>query len=115
MQLARSGYGEPVGLTLHTTRQDGHALVAARGSIDLHSSEEFGARLTELVEAGEQHIVVDLTAVDFCDSSGLNAMVRAYKRARQEGASFTVTGAYGRVDTVLRTTGLDRFLLAGET
>lgn len=104
-----------MGLSLHTTHQDGRALVSARGSIDLHSSEEFGDRLSELVEAGEQTIVVDLTAVDFCDSSGLNALVRAYKRARQAGATFTVTGAYGRVDTVLRTTGLDRFLFAGDT
>jgi anti-sigma B factor antagonist len=104
-----------VGLALHTTRQDGRALVAARGSIDLHSSEELRERLSELVDQGERDIVVDLTAVDFCDSSGLNVLVRAYKHARQEGSSFTVTGAYGRVDNVLRTTGLDRFLLARET
>jgi anti-sigma B factor antagonist len=104
-----------VGLALHTTREDGRAIVSARGSIDLHSSDELRDRLAELVDTGEREIVVDLTAVDFCDSSGLNVLVRAYKHARQEGASFTVTGAYGRVDNVLRTTGLDRFLLARET
>lgn len=89
-------------------------MVSVRGSIDLHSSDDFSARLADLVDAGAREIVVDLTAVDFCDSSGLNALVRAYKRARQEGATFTVTGAYGRVDTVLRTTGLDRFLFAAD-
>jgi len=97
---------------LQTTRHDGRATIAARGSIDLHSSEELRARLTELVDAGEREVVVDLTAVDFCDSSGLNVLVRAYKHARAQNATLVVTGAYGRVENVLRTTGLDRFLMA---
>ncbi|REF00072.1 STAS domain-containing protein [Thermomonospora umbrina] len=100
-----------MGLALHTTRQDDRVTVAARGSIDLHSSDELRGRLESLVEAGHQEIIVDLTAVDFCDSSGLNVLVRAYKHARAKNASFSVTGAYGRVENVLRTTGLDRFLI----
>ncbi|MGI8336795.1 STAS domain-containing protein [Actinomadura scrupuli] len=100
-----------MGLALHTTQQDGRATVSVRGSIDLHSSDELRECLTGLVDAGERDVVVDLTAVDFCDSSGLNTLVRAYKHARALGATLTVTGAYGRVDTVLRTTGLDRFLI----
>ncbi|RFU37596.1 anti-sigma factor antagonist [Actinomadura logoneensis] len=100
-----------MGLALHTTRDDDRATISARGSIDLHSSDELRARLTELLDAGERAVVVDLAAVDFCDSSGLNVLVRAYKHARAQNASLTVTGAYGRVENVLRTTGLDRFLL----
>lgn len=96
---------------MHTTREDTRATVSARGSIDLHSSDELRDRLTELVDMGMQEIVVDLTAVDFCDSSGLNVLVRAYKHARTHDATLTVTGAYGRVENVLRTTGLDRFLV----
>jgi anti-sigma B factor antagonist len=102
---------EPVGLALHTTQEDGRALVTARGSIDLHSSESLRDCLTALIDGGEQEVVVDLTSVDFCDSSGLNVLVRAYKHARARGSAVTVTGAYGRVENVLRTTGLDRFLL----
>lgn len=100
-----------VGLALQTTRQDGRALVAARGSIDLHSSEGLRACLAGLVDDGEKEITVDLTEVDFCDSSGLNVLVRAYKHARAKDAVLIVTGAYGRVENVLRTTGLDRFLI----
>jgi anti-sigma B factor antagonist len=88
-------------------------VIAARGSIDLHSSDDLRERLISLVDGGEAHIIVDLTAVDFCDSSGLNVLVRGYKHARANNATFTVTGAYGRVENVLRTTGLDRFLIEG--
>jgi anti-sigma B factor antagonist len=100
-----------MGLALHTTRRDDRVTVSARGSIDLHSSDELRERLEALVEEGHREIVVDLTAVDFCDSSGLNVLVRAYKQARAHGHVFSVTGAYGRVENVLRTTGLDRFLI----
>jgi anti-sigma B factor antagonist len=100
-----------VGLALQTSRQEGRALVAARGSIDLHSSEGLRECLAQLIDDGQTEVVVDLTAVDFCDSSGLNVLVRAYKHARARNAALIVTGAYGRVENVLRTTGLDRFLI----
>lgn len=85
--------------------------ISARGSIDLHSSDELRQRLAELVDAGEREVVVDLAAVDFCDSSGLNVLVRAYKHARTRDGDLSVVGAHGRVENVLKTTGLDRFLL----
>ncbi|MDX6744764.1 STAS domain-containing protein [Actinocorallia sp. A-T 12471] len=100
-----------MGLALQTTRTDDRAVVTARGSIDLHSSESLRGCLVELVDSGHTEITLDLTAVDFCDSSGLNVLVRAYKHARAVNAVLTVTGAYGRVENVLRTTGLDRFLI----
>lgn len=90
-------------------------LIIARGSIDLHSSDELRERLTKLVDGGEHDLVVDLAAVDFCDSSGLNVLVRAYKHARAGGGDLSVVGAHGRVENVLRTTGLDRFLLRDVT
>lgn len=83
----------------------------ARGSIDLHSSESLQSHLIGLLDGGERQIVVDLSSVDFCDSSGLNVLVRAYKHARVADAALVVTGAQGRVQNVLRTTGLDKYLI----
>lgn len=103
-----------MGLELRTAHQDGRTTISAQGSIDLHSSDDLEERLIELADAGENEIVLDLTAVDFCDSSGLNVLVRAYKAAKRQGGTFRVTGAYGRVENVLRATGLDRFLIVEE-
>lgn len=104
-----------MGLALQTTRHDKQVTVTARGSIDLHSSDELRDCLGGLLESGERRIVVDLTWVDFCDSSGLNVLVRAYKHARARDVTVTVAGARGRVENVLRTTGLDRFLMGDST
>ena len=103
-----------MGLSWATARDGGRTTISARGSIDLHSSDGLGDHLTELIDGGERCLIIDLTQVDFCDSSGLNVLIRAYKHAARQAGTFTVTGAYGRVDTVLRTTGLDRFLLQGD-
>ncbi|WP_106403710.1 STAS domain-containing protein [Actinocorallia populi] len=98
-------------LALDTRRDEDRTLVTARGSIDLHSSESLQTHLIGLLDEGDRQIVVDLAAVDFCDSSGLNVLVRAYKHARVTDAALVVTGAQGRVENVLRTTGLDKYLI----
>ncbi|GAA0950357.1 STAS domain-containing protein [Actinocorallia libanotica] len=98
-------------LALDTRRDEDRTLVTARGSIDLHSSESLQSHLIGLLDEGDRQIVVDLAAVDFCDSSGLNVLVRAYKHARVTDAALVVTGAQGRVENVLRTTGLDKYLI----
>ena len=98
-------------LALDTRRDEDRTLVTARGSIDLHSSESLQSHLIGLLDEGDRQIVVDLAAVDFCDSSGLNVLVRAYKHARVTDAALVVTGAQGRVENVLRTTGLDKSLI----
>ncbi|GAA2737585.1 STAS domain-containing protein [Actinocorallia aurantiaca] len=98
-------------LALDTRKDEDRTLVTARGSIDLHSSESLQSHLIGLLDEGDRQIVVDLAAVDFCDSSGLNVLVRAYKHARVTNAALVVTGAQGRVQNVLRTTGLDKYLI----
>lgn len=98
-------------LALDTRRDEDRTLVTARGSIDLHSSESLQNHLIGLLDEGDRQIVIDLTAVDFCDSSGLNVLVRAYKHARVTNSALVVTGAQGRVENVLRTTGLDKYLI----
>jgi len=100
-----------VRLALDTRKDEDRTLVTARGSIDLHSSESLQSHLIGLLDEGDRQIVVDLAAVDFCDSSGLNVLVRAYKHARVTNAALVVTGAQGRVQNVLRTTGLDKYLI----
>ncbi|MEO3787919.1 STAS domain-containing protein [Actinocorallia sp. B10E7] len=98
-------------LALDTRKDEDRTLVTARGSIDLHSSASLQSHLIGLLDEGDRQIVVDLAAVDFCDSSGLNVLVRAYKHARVTNAALVVTGAQGRVQNVLRTTGLDKYLI----
>jgi anti-sigma B factor antagonist len=77
--------------------------VTARGEIDLTSAEAFGQALADAVAAGPRELRIDLSAVTFMDSSGLNELVRANRGDLQ----LVVVGASDAVTRVIRLVGLD--------
>jgi len=62
------------------------------------------------VGLGEPCLVVDLSEVDFMDSTGLYALVVAYRQAREVGSSLCVARAQPAVRRVLEITKLDVLL-----
>jgi anti-sigma B factor antagonist len=87
---------------------DGRALVAIRGSVDLTTAPELRNRLSELIDDGNTCIIVDLTGTDFLDSTGLGALVSAHKRLRMKGGEIRIVCADGQVRKVFEITSLDR-------
>ena len=53
-------------------------------------------------------IVVDMAANTFCDYSGVNVLVRAYKRARAGGGEIRLVMGGAVAHRVFKVTGLDR-------
>jgi len=47
--------------------------------VDLEVAGEFRTALVKLIEAGHRHLIVDMSDVNFVDSSGLGALVSALK------------------------------------
>ena len=59
---------------------EGAAVVRPVGDrVDLEVAGEFRAALLQLIEVGHRRLVVDMTDVQFIDSSGLGALVSALK------------------------------------
>lgn len=84
----------------------GAATLVLSGELDLASTDSFEQRVDELLAAGTDHLVVDLSALTFCDSVGLNGLVRAKNRCEQQGGSLRVAGTHGQVAHVLGISGL---------
>jgi anti-sigma B factor antagonist len=61
-------------------RKNGSAVVRLVGEIDLYNAEEVAGALAEL--AGEHHgrVVVDLSEVEFVDSTALGTLIEARKQ-----------------------------------
>ncbi|MFI0487723.1 STAS domain-containing protein, partial [Actinomadura sp. 9N215] len=55
-------------------------------------------------------VIIDLTRVRFCDASGITALVKASKHAENMHLVLELAGATGRVDRILRLTGIDDVL-----
>ncbi len=55
-------------------------IVSVAGELDASGAPELRARFEELIGQGETQYVIDLTALDFIDSSGISALVNLFKR-----------------------------------
>ena len=82
------------------------AIVRLAGELDLATAPELTDVLHGL-EPGCKRIILDLTGLDFIDSTGLRLAVMEHDRASADGFEFVITGATGAVLKVLRLTGLD--------
>lgn len=100
----------PFGLQIGIEFDDGRAVVAVDGEVDAFSADILREELAALDAAGHHLVAVDLTAMTFCDSSGLGVLVGAVKRARDGGGGLSLFGAHEHFLKVLRITGLVRIM-----
>ncbi len=101
-------------LTLATREQDGRAVVAVGGEIDVYTAPKLRDQITELVAGGSYHIVIDLEAVEFLDSTGLGVLVGGLKKVRANDGSLELICSQERLLKIFRITGLAKvFVIHG--
>ncbi|PUA82827.1 STAS domain-containing protein [Nocardioides currus] len=93
-------------LTLATREEDGRAIVAVGGEIDVYTAPKLRDQITELVGAGSYNIVIDLEAVEFLDSTGLGVLVGGLKKVRAHDGSLELVCSQERLLKIFRITGL---------
>ena len=78
----------------------GYAVVALRGELDLVNAEAVAAGL-RAVAAREPRIIVDLAGLEFIDASGIAALVRGRRHARNAGGDVLLAAPQRLVRRVL--------------
>ena len=86
------------------------AVIAAAGEIDLTNAGSLRDALLTALNAGASGLIVDLTAATFLDSAGVNALVRASRRARATGATLRLAVAAPALLRVLNLVGVDQLI-----
>jgi anti-sigma B factor antagonist len=72
---------------LPTWRTSRYTVVELPEQIDTSNADGVREQLLALLNSGGEPIIADLTGTTFCDSSAVNALLRAYTRARATGRS----------------------------
>ena len=85
-----------------------HTIVALTGDIDVNTSQRLRETLLRLVDGGSRHLVVDMTGVEFLDSTGLGVLVGIFHRLRAENGTLVIAGGSERVRSVFHVTQLTR-------
>ena len=81
--------------------------VCIDGEIDIATLSVFGEAVEACNEAGEQNLVLDMSAVAFIDSQGLHMLLAAVDAMRERGGSLVVASPSPAVRRLLDVSGLD--------
>ncbi len=88
------------------SEQQGFLVVALEGDVDLASSPEAREAVLNSLERGS--VLVDLSAVDYIDSSGVASLVEGYQISKDRGVQFGLVGVSNAALMVLQLAHLDR-------
>jgi anti-sigma B factor antagonist len=91
------------------TERGGYVIAALRGELGIASAPALREQLLSLLRAAS-HLIIDLSAVEHADASGLEVLVGSRRRARLPGGSLRLAAPSPGVARVMSATGLNQHL-----
>lgn len=88
----------------------GYTVVAVYGRIFADTVASLSDALASLLDAELPRIVLDVSGVEICDSSGLNLFAGSHHTAARRGGWLRLVGLQPMVRRVVMITNLDRLL-----
>lgn len=98
-------------VSLRGTREikDNYQLFRLTGLLDAFSELIFRKSIGSCIDEGPKDIILDLSKIEFVDSSGLGALVQLVKKAQTEGGTLQVV-SNPRVTQTVKLVRLEKFL-----
>jgi anti-sigma B factor antagonist len=93
-------------LTVRVSQREGYAVVTVTGSIDVTTHDRLAEQLERALHLTQLAVIVDLSEVDFCDSTGLNTFTQAHRKVTARGITMVTAGLQDRVEYVFAVTRL---------
>lgn len=101
--------GGALELSIESKRLEGNiGLITITGEVDVYTSPRVRSAMLEHLDNGCTSLIVDLSAVDYLDSSGLGTLVAGLKRSKEHGGQVILVSPKPRIVRVLEVTGLDQ-------
>ena len=100
-----------------TSRPQGeYVAMSVQGEIDLYTVPRLQRALASaLGDGGPVRLIVDMSGVEFCDSTGVNVLLAAHRQAREAGGSLALAAPRRAVRKILQVTGLESVFTVIET
>ncbi len=85
--------------------------VKIRGDIDHHSAKGVRERIDESIMTSKpRFVILDLSSVEFMDSSGLGLILGRYNSAAKVGARLIIYKPAKRIKRILEMAGIERII-----
>ena len=83
-------------------------LIELEGEVDVYTAPQLKQQMISLLEQGHKEMVVDLTKVEYLDSTALGVMIGGLKRVRERDGNLSLICPSARIRRVFEITGLDK-------
>ena len=94
-------------MNINITEQDGKKIINLMGDIDLSCSADIRNQLLDHL-GNNAELLINLSEVNYIDSSGVASLVEAYQTCRKEEKSFALISVSNAAMSVLKLARLDQ-------
>lgn len=85
--------------------------IKLRGEIDHHSAAAIRGAIDDMIRAKRPgQLIIDMSAVDFMDSSGLGLIMGRYAVMKELGGSITVSDPNPATEKIMNLAGMERII-----
>lgn len=78
------------------------------GDIDSHTCSKLGMAIANLITKGDLQLIIDLTGVNYIDSSGLGTLVGGLRRVNEQNGHLAISNANPQIRRIIDITGLSK-------
>jgi anti-sigma B factor antagonist len=97
-----------VELKVSTRSQGSRTVMSLGGEIDLYTAPRLHGELVSVLSGDSPvQVVVDMSGVEFCDSTGMNVLLAAHRKAREQGGDLELAAPRPAIRKILQVTGLE--------
>jgi len=97
-------------MNLHLDLFESITIIKISGRVDTYSAHRLRQQILLAASGSGKNVIVDLSGVDFIDSSGLAAIVQGMKQCRASGGDLRLCKPPQTIRMVLELTRLDQAL-----
>jgi anti-sigma B factor antagonist len=97
-------------LVIRVDHESGAEVLSLYGELDHSTAQVFESALLGSESRDTDAIILDLSGLEFCDSTGLGVIIRAATRSRQDSDRLAMLRARDQVQRLLAISGLEEHL-----
>jgi anti-anti-sigma factor len=97
-------------MTIRSQTDDDVYLISLVGELDMLSAQSLNAELVRAEDSSSRRIVLDLSGLEFIDSSGLELLVLAKRRSDDAADRLRIRPGRDQVTRLLALTKIDEYL-----
>jgi anti-sigma B factor antagonist len=90
--------------------ENGATVIEVTGRLDMVAAPQLKALVQSAIGQSNTPVVVEVSQVQFMDSTGLGALISGLRATRQVGSDLRLAGATAQVLSVLSMTRIDRVI-----